>query len=58
MAASKKNAARLGASLVFANGVIRFHDDPRRYRRTWAPIGQTPLHRHYYRRDRISVIGG
>jgi transposase len=27
-------------------------------RRTWAPVGQTPVHRHYYRRDRISVIGG
>lgn len=27
-------------------------------RRTWTPIGQTPIHRHYYRRDRISVIGG
>ena len=27
-------------------------------RRTWAPVGQTPIVRHYYRRDRISVIGG
>lgn len=27
-------------------------------RRTWAPVGQTPVHHHYYRRDRISVIGG
>ena len=27
-------------------------------RRTWAPLGQTPIVRHYYRRDRISVIGG
>lgn len=27
-------------------------------RRTWAPIGETPILRHYYRRDRISVIGG
>lgn len=27
-------------------------------RRTWALLGQTPIVRHYYRRDRISVIGG
>lgn len=27
-------------------------------RRTWAPVGQTPVHRHHYRRDRVSVIGG
>ena len=27
-------------------------------RRTWAPVEQTPIIRHYYRRDRISVIGG
>lgn len=27
-------------------------------RRTWAPVGHTPLHHHHYRRDRISVIGG
>lgn len=25
-------------------------------RRTWAPIGKTPLFKHSYRRDRISVI--
>jgi hypothetical protein len=23
-----------------------------------APVGETPIRRHYYRRDRISVIGG
>ena len=27
-------------------------------RRTWAPLGQTPIVRHHDRRDRISVIGG
>lgn len=27
-------------------------------RRTWAPRGQTPIHRHRYRHDRISVISG
>lgn len=26
--------------------------------KTWAPIGQTPIHRHVYRRDKISVISG
>ncbi|EQD26993.1 Transposase [mine drainage metagenome] len=26
-------------------------------RRTWAPVGQTPIVRHHYRRERISVIG-
>ena len=24
--------------------------------KTWAPVGQTPIHRHIYRRDKISVI--
>ncbi len=27
-------------------------------RRTWAPVGQAPIARHYYRHDQISVIGG
>ena len=27
-------------------------------RRTWALVGQTPILRHHFRRDRISVIGG
>ena len=27
-------------------------------RRTWARVGQSPILRHYYRRDRISVIRG
>jgi len=26
--------------------------------KTWAPVGQTPLHPHVYRRDKISVISG
>ena len=26
--------------------------------RTWAPVGHTPVLRHSYRRDRLSVIGG
>jgi len=24
--------------------------------KTWAPIGETPIHRHPYRRDKVSVI--
>jgi transposase len=27
-------------------------------RKTWAPRGQTPIHRHHERHDRISVISG
>jgi transposase len=27
-------------------------------RRTWSPVGQTPVLRHSYRRERLSVIGG
>jgi transposase len=56
MAAGKKNATRLGAHLVFADESGFMMIPP--VRRTWAPIGQTPIVRHYYRRDRISVIGG
>ena len=26
--------------------------------KTWAPRGQTPVHRHCYRRDKLSVISG
>ncbi len=26
--------------------------------RTWAPVGRTPVLRHSYRRERLSVIGG
>jgi len=26
--------------------------------RTWAPRGRTPVLRHSYRRDRLSIIGG
>jgi transposase len=27
-------------------------------RKTWSPRGQTPIHRHVYRHDRISAISG
>lgn len=52
----KKNAARLGAHLVFVDesGALLIPG----VRRTWAPRGQTPIHHHRYRRDRISMISG
>ena len=57
MAAHKKNAARLGAHIVFADesGFLLIPTVVR----TWAPEGQTPIHRHRQgRRDKISVISG
>jgi transposase len=56
MAACKKNAARLGAHIVFADesGFLLIPT----LRKTWAPRGQTPVVRHRYRHDRISVISG
>ena len=54
-AAAGKNATRLGAHLVFDESAFMMIPP---VRRTWAPVGQTPVVRHYYRRDRISVIGG
>ena len=54
MAAGKKNAARLGAHLVFVDesGFLLIPS----VRRTWAPRGQTPCLRYWQRHDRISVI--
>lgn len=54
MAAGKKNAARLGAHIVFADesGFLLIPT----VAKTWAPRGQTPLIRHRTRRDKISVI--
>jgi hypothetical protein len=54
MAASKKNAARLGAHLVFADE-SGFLLTPT-IAKTWAPVGRTPVVRHLDRRDRISAI--
>jgi transposase len=56
MAARKKNAARLGAYLVFVDesGFLLIPT----VLRTWAPRGRTPIHRHRYRRDKASVISG
>jgi transposase len=54
MAAGKKNAARLGAHLVFADE-SGFLLTPT-IAKTWAPVGRTPVVRHLDRRDRISAI--
>ena len=57
VAAHKKNAARLGAHIVFADesGFMLIPNVVR----TWAPLGQTPIHRHRQgRRDKVSVISG
>jgi hypothetical protein len=57
VATHKKNAARLGAHIVFADesGFLLIPNVVR----TWAPQGQTPIHRHRQgRRDKISVISG
>jgi transposase len=56
MASGKKKAARLGAHLVFADesGFLLIPN----VLKTWAPRGQTPIHRHRYRRDKISAISG
>jgi transposase len=54
LAPHKKNAARLGAHLVFLDESGFLLIPPAR--KTWAPRGLTPLLRHRYRRERISVI--
>ena len=57
MARSKKNAARLGAHLVFADE-SGFLLAPL-VAKTWAPRGCTPILRHRRgHRDKISVISG
>jgi hypothetical protein len=49
-----KNAQRLGAHLAFLDesGFLLVPN----VRKTWAAVGQTPILRHSYRRDRISTI--
>lgn len=46
----------MGAHIVFADesGFLLIPNVVK----TWAPRGQTPVHRHCYRRDKISVISG
>jgi transposase len=54
LAAVKKNAARLGAHLVFADE-SGFLLTPT-VAKTWAPVGKTPIVQHLDRRDRVSAI--
>jgi len=54
LAESKKNAARLGAHIVFADE-SGFLLTPT-VAKTWAPVGKTPIVHHVDRRDRVSVI--
>jgi transposase len=56
LAPGKKNAARLAAHLVFVDesGFLLIPS----VRKTWSPVGQTPILRHRYRHDRISAISG
>ena len=52
----KKNASWLGAYLIFIDE-SGFMVTPT-VRRTWAPVGCTPLIHHHFANDRISVISG
>jgi len=56
LAQGKKNAARLAAHIVFLDesGFLLIPS----VRKTWSPVGSTPLIRHRYRHDRISAISG
>jgi len=56
LAPGKKNAARLGAHLIFVDeaGFLLIPS----VRKTWSPVGQTPIVRHRYAHDRISAISG
>jgi transposase len=56
VACGKINAARLAAHLVFVDesGFLLIPS----VRKTWSPVGQTPVVRHRERHDRISAISG
>ena len=56
LASRKKNATRLAAHLVFIDesGFLLIPS----VRKTWSPVGQTPILLHRYRHDRISAISG
>lgn len=56
LAPGKKNAARLAAHLVFVDesGFLLIPS----VRKTWSPVGQTPILNHRYAHDRISAISG
>ena len=56
LAPCKKNATRLAAHLVFIDesGFLLIPS----VRKTWSPVGQTPILLHRYHHDRISAISG
>jgi transposase len=56
LAPCKKNAARLAAHLVFIDesGFLLIPS----VRKTWSPVGQTPILVHRYCHERISAISG
>jgi transposase len=56
LAEGKKNAARLAAHIVFLDesGFLLIPS----VRKTWSPVGQTPIIHHRYRHDRVSAISG
>lgn len=56
VAPSKRNVTRLGAHLIFIDeaGFLLIPS----VRKTWGPVGQTPILRHWYAHDRISAISG
>ena len=56
LAPCKKNATRLAAHLVFIDesGFLLIPS----VRKTWSPVGLTPIFHHRYRHDRISAISG
>jgi transposase len=56
MASDKKNAARLGAHIVFVDESGFLLIPP--VRKTWGPRGQTPIIRHHQIHQRISIISG
>jgi len=56
LAAYKKNAQDLGAHIVFVDESGFLLIPP--VRKTWSPVGKTPVCRHRYRHERVSVISG
>lgn len=56
LAGCKKNAARLAAHVLFIDesGFLLIPS----VRKTWSPVGQTPVVHHRYSHDRISAISG
>lgn len=56
LAPGKKNAARLAAHIVFVDesGFLLIPS----VRKTWSPVGHTPILHHRYGHDRISAISG